>query len=545
MRTKDYIPERWVEMIELHPETTFLALDKVSEYGFTGVTLWSSFMIGLDDYYYTLPVVYRNYPEFNKERDLKRIDGARKFLREFARRAHKKNLKLLHAYHICNLVTGPGLPRGIRVSSVRNVLRKYHPEWLTPEGEPDMSRDYFYDFMRDELDQFFEDFPEVDGIFCFNCECSVFTPSRLYHQKIPLQQIVRRAVETVQQVCRKHNKIMTHDIHSGGAHQEMSRAVINACSKFPEIILGADCTYSDWQFFLDTTPFLSEMSKNNRIYVSFDAAGEFFGKGEMLGPWINWIEKHFKNAKKYRPYAISCRSAVNDPSTSAFVNPLTEMNLVAVGILGKYGNINIEKELEKWWNTHFSGKWDSRFIKVINLMEQAIGKILYLNGAQMTNLAGADPNIWVDKEKNKVWFWEQWAEPGTPINLPMTPECGSKTKPVNQIKEEKKQGIELCRECIEIIEKMHLPDDTHRFFKERLQQAIDVADTFIDVIDAAYALYQIKFNHYDKKLKNPEKVLSRAKKAIYKHAEGIERRWGSTFFTGFPEAMRKLADSIP
>ena len=42
--TTPFVPYRWAELLTLNEIITFLELDRLPDYGFTGATLWSSFM---------------------------------------------------------------------------------------------------------------------------------------------------------------------------------------------------------------------------------------------------------------------------------------------------------------------------------------------------------------------------------------------------------------------------------------------------------------------------------------------------------------------
>jgi len=105
---KPFVQYRWAELLTLDRIATFMELDRLPSYGFTGATLVSSFMVrGVDSYYYTLPVVYERFAEFNAVRDQDRIKEGAVFLTEFIRRAHHKNLTVMHWHNVCNFVGGP------------------------------------------------------------------------------------------------------------------------------------------------------------------------------------------------------------------------------------------------------------------------------------------------------------------------------------------------------------------------------------------------------------------------------------------------------
>ena len=345
--TTSAVPYRWVELLTLDDIVSFMELERLPAYGFTGATLWSSFMNhGLDSYWYTIPVEYRRFPEFNQVRELNRIKEGEAFLTEFIRRAHRLGLTVQHNYDICNFVGGLPTTTALRFGVTLDALKEVHPDWLNEHDEADLSKDCWYDFMEAEVEDFLTQFPGLDGLYCWNCENSQFTPTFLRHQSLPMREIVRRATKTVYDVCQRHGTLMTHDIHTAGADAPVTEAIIEAAAECPELILGADCTYGDWQFFLPTSPWLAKMRAHNRIYVGFDAAGEYFGKGKVLGPWPNWMIRHFTGAKAFEPAGVTVRTEIWSRGISAFASPFLELNVRTFARLAAHGEINLDAELE-------------------------------------------------------------------------------------------------------------------------------------------------------------------------------------------------------
>jgi hypothetical protein len=123
--------------------TTFMELERLPDYGFTGATLQSSFMNhGLDSYWYTIPVVYTRFSELNAVRDQTRLKEGATFLTEFIRRAHRLGLTVQHKYDLCNFVGGS--PSDTRSGFEKNLeaLKQAHPEWLRQRaGEADPNPD--------------------------------------------------------------------------------------------------------------------------------------------------------------------------------------------------------------------------------------------------------------------------------------------------------------------------------------------------------------------------------------------------------------------
>ncbi|OGV68166.1 MAG: hypothetical protein A2498_14920 [Lentisphaerae bacterium RIFOXYC12_FULL_60_16] len=547
--SESYVPYRWAELTSFDEIETLMALDRLPSYGFTGATLWSSFMKNeLDSYStYTLPIAYRRFPEFNAVRDQDRILEGALFLDEFIRRAHHRGLTVMHWYNLCSFTGGPPTHVDRRMEAALGAIKKVHPDWLNEHDEPDFSRDVWYDFMAAEADDFLTRFPAIDGLFCWNCEASHFTPSHLHHQTVSSRDIVRRATKAVYDVCRRHGKLMTHDIHTGGGNRELTGNIIAAAAECPELILGADCTYSDWQFFLPTTPWLDKMSRHNRIYLGFDSAGEFFGKGRVLGLWPKWIVKHFMNAKAFGLMAVTTRTEVFSRGLSAFASPFLDLNLRTVMTLAHDGEIDLDRILEAWWQAHFDGPWSPELKELILRFEPLVGQILHANGAGFTNSSIAFPeNILLPG--GKTIFFDQFAKAGTRFDsttYPMAPEEGRSVKPFATLRQEKLDGMAQCDDAVVRLGGLGLPDRTHHLLETRFLQAKDVALAHLYQLEAGHALFQQIGDYNDGTLANPKATLTETLKLIRAHADTMEGRWGSAFYDGFTGRMRQFADSVP
>jgi len=546
--TTPCVPYRWVELLSLDDVVTFMELERLPAYGFTGATLWSSFMNhGLDSYWYTIPVVYRRFPEFNEVRDLNRIKEGAEFLTEFIRRAHRLGLTVQHNYDLCNFVGGPPTNTGSAFDVNRAALKQVHPEWLNEYDEADFSKDCWYEFMEAEVEDFLTQFPGLDGLYCWNCENSLFTPSFLHHQSIPHGEIVRRATKVVYDVCRRQGVLMTHDLHTIGGDVEVTEAIIAAAAEYPELMLGADCTYGDWQFFLPTTPWLDKMRAHNRIYVGFDAAGEYFGKGKVLGVWPNWMIRHFTDAKAFTPTCVTVRTEIWSRGISAFASPFLELNVRTLMTLAIQGEIDLDAELEAWWRDHFDGPWSPGVKELILRLESLQANITHINYSGCTNSSTAFPGS-ILLANGKVAFFEQFAEPGArfdaiPANWRL--KAGDTVKPFAVLRQEKLDGMALCEDAVEKLEHLGLPEETRRLLETRFLQARDVAGAYLYLLDAAHALNEQIGEYRDNTLPDPKAALREALRHLRALADDMDARWGASFYDEFTLAMRTSAVSIP
>jgi len=528
--------------------TTFMELERLPDYGFTGATLQSSFMNhGLDSYWYTIPVVYTRFSELNAVRDQTRIKEGATFLTEFICRAHRLGLTVQHKYDLCNFVGGS--PSDTRSGFEKNLeaLKQVHPEWLNEHDEADFSQAIWYDFMAAEVEDFLNQFPGLDGLFCWNCENSLFTPTFLQHQTISHREIVRRAIQVVHDVCQRHGVLMTHDLHTCGADRETTEAIVAAAADFPDLMLGADCTYGDWQMFLPTTPWLEQMRAHNRFYVGFDAAGEYFGKGKVLGVWPHWMIRHFSDAQPHGPSCITVRTEVWAKSISSFVSPFLELNVRTLMKLAMQGAIDFDAELEAWWRDHFDGPWSPGVKELILRLEALQEHILHINRCGCTNSSTPFPPT-VLLPNGKVAYFEQFAEPGStfdaiPANWRL--KAGKTVKPFAALRQEKLDGIALCDDAVEKLPCLDLPVETRGMLETRFMQARDVACAYLHLLDAAHALNEQVGDYRDNTLADPKDALQGALRQLAAQADAMDARWGTSFYDHITGFMRACASSVP
>lgn len=556
MTAEAVVPARWVELLSLDHAFTLLELERLPDYGITGATLWTSFeyriRAELDNYTYTLPVTYRRHADLNALRDQDRIRAGAAFLREFARRAHRLGLTVMHGYHLCNFVGRRfELTGQLRGRNPSTGLEEKRPAWFNEHGEVDFSKPDFYEFMAAEVDDFFEQFPQVDGLFCWNCECSTFTPSRLSRQSVSKAEIARRAVRAVYDVCRRRGKTMTHDIHAAGADAELSRAIIAAAGECPEVILGADATYSDWHLHLPTTPWVPEMRRHNRAYVGFDASGEFFGQGRTVGGWPRWIGRHFAALKEHGLAAVTIRCDTLAPDNSCLLAPLLELNLRLVARLARDGEADLDALFAEWWRRHFSGELPDGMKDVVLSFEEYLEKALYING---TNITEYNPDHGFPRKAVDVapgypcWHAEQFTKPGTPIAesmCRMIPTWGHRSRPVQELRREKLDAIAICNRAMARLPTLKMDGDDRAFFLARVHQARDVAEAFLLTIDLVYPLYQLLGEPYDRGMADPKAALRKQVQVFLAHAAAMEQRWGPEFYRRFTPKMREFAADIP
>ena len=156
MSSQATVPHRWIETNACDHAFELMALQRYPDFGFTGINVWTSFewerQADLDNYYFTLPVVYSRYPQLNALRDQQMIRSGADFLHEYSRRAHQLGLTVHHAYHLCNFVGARfGATDQLRTPDLVTGLRDVQPNWFNEHGEIDFTKPDFYAFMAAEV----------------------------------------------------------------------------------------------------------------------------------------------------------------------------------------------------------------------------------------------------------------------------------------------------------------------------------------------------------------------------------------------------------
>jgi hypothetical protein len=302
---------------------------------------------------------------------------------------------------------------------------------------------------------------------------------------------------------------------------------------------------------LPTTPWLAEMRKHNRIYVGFDASGEFFGQGRTIGGWPRWIMKHFGAAKTHGLTGITVRSATIARDNSCLVVPMLEFNLRLVAQLAQHGAVDLAAEIRAWWRRHFSGELPDGMEEVFLSFEDYIEKALYING---TNITEYNPDHGFPRKAVDVapgypcWHSEQFTRPGTPIAeimCRMIPPWGQKSRPVTELRQEKLDAIAICDTAMARIQAMTMDGEDREYFLCKLQQARDFAEAFLMTINVVHPLYQLVGEHYDQTMTDPRAALREELRKFLAHADAMESRWGPEFYRRFTPKMREFAADIP
>jgi hypothetical protein len=243
-----------------------------------------------------LPPIYRWLPAFHGARDW-RAEGVldcRSDLAAAAEMTHQAGMEFYLWYAVLHFNL-----------SQRERLPQQLPELFNGQDVPDAGRPFFSYFVKEQLREVYRDFPMVDGVVLWMCENSDFDPLRLsQYASSPqagstsrLRLVLDGAVDAIRACCREEGRGMVADIHSAGGDLAVTQAMIESYARYPELVVQTDATWGDYSLTCPTSVLIPEIIKHNPLQVNFDCYGEYFGRNFVPTIYLNWIKRHWDNAR--------------------------------------------------------------------------------------------------------------------------------------------------------------------------------------------------------------------------------------------------------
>src|SRR5436190_22199461 len=141
---------------------------------------------------------------------------------------------------------------------------------------------------------------------------------------------------------------------------------------------------------------------------------------------------------------------------------MLEFNLRLIADLARDGRADVDAQLAAWWTRHFSGALPAGMKEVFTSFEAILEKMLYLNGTNITEYNpdhGYPPKAITRTPGYPIWHSEQFAPVGTPIPEIMTrmiPPWGHRVRPVEDLRQEKRDAIALCDDALRRLVQMEM-----------------------------------------------------------------------------------------
>ncbi len=516
--------------------------------------------------------VYKKYPRLRKALDLTSVKRARERFHRICELAMLYEIDLWYTFHVIHFDSGS--------SRDKNILRACYPEFFTRSGEPDMSNPQVYQFIQDQIEEILKDFPTLTGVALWSCECSTWPPGFLTHQDLRADEIFEKLVSGVRKICKEHNKHLLVDLHSPGGQRKTVNSILGTVSKFHDITVQSDCTWSDWSLHLPTSPFLKKISNTNKTFMSFDCYGEYFGRNGVPTCTPYWIEKHFREGVKIgivgangriatghdvawphtnvipreneeKNFGTPCNEERRNLELSCF-DTLSGLNMSVLAALMWNPDADPNEIMEVWIEETFGERGKSYLTSAFGKVENISSKVFFTNTLYTVFQSVLRPTF--DQFKLSG-FLSLFEPPGTPFPGDEVREQswfsfegwptseGLKTVSVSEMRKEKEEAIRLCESAIRDIKqaKEHISHDAYGFLINQFEGLLEVSRVFRMLIDV---LYQVYLCRKDPAKERFRKELDTLLQTWGQYSLEIKERRGRDFFFELPGSMLGLVSSI-
>jgi len=321
--------------------------------------------------------IYKKYSRFNDSKDIEFANATIDYVNEACKKAHKAGVKTYVWHH--ELEVPP------------NFLEVY-PEICNEYGDAEVTHPIIRDFLENKLDDFFSEYPLIDGIILTLHETRI-PLLKLKNQKLDKKDRVKYVTQILYDRCRKLGKELI--VRTFASIEEDYEMMLHAFEEISSELLVMDkWTQFDWSLTAPHNRFFDKV-KNNPLFVETDIFGEFFGKGRLPLMLKEHIREKTEYCKKFNPTGYVSRI------DRGVRHPFGEVNEVNINIMNAYMNdVDVESVIEKF----FKEKYPNATKEVMELMERTehiLKKIIYLKGYYFSELS-AFPTL--NHSKNHFYF---------------------------------------------------------------------------------------------------------------------------------------------
>ncbi len=314
--SSDYsTPEHWRRVVEF-----------AKQYDVDRLVFWGDSCTGRNKFSgFTPPFLYPEYPKLN----CKIKDGYKEAIykiRDYFKYAYQLTVDNgMEFWYTFQVLQFPDVGFN-SANALKNVdfgpIKEIFPDLINQAGEIDMSQDFIYEFITNQVNELFELAPELTGIELWVMERSTVKIARLKHQKISTDEILSKIVKTVRDNLKSRNCQLDIDLHTAGGETKTLFSLLDAARKYQDVIVSADNTIGDYHLHLPFNQHLERASRTNRVIVNFDLNGEYWGKNFVPTTAINQYEKHIEEARKINAKYINGRVATENDLSNPHVNVL-------------------------------------------------------------------------------------------------------------------------------------------------------------------------------------------------------------------------------
>jgi hypothetical protein len=428
-----------------------LITEYAPSYKFNLIHLWSVFDEdpGSFKYYLAQPLWFRKYPKlYETRRNVPILHRAVQNLKELSALTAERDLSLFYLFpglHYWNVPsTGLGL-------SSRDFLRSAHPDFFNSAGEPDFASRQIHQFISDQVDEFFELYPQLGGLLGHTGEMTNFSPTLMsgvpiQHQTIPIDEIVFRIIQTVYEACHRHGKMLIWEMHSSAGDTRNSDAIIKAVQTghFPGMMLETESTYTEQEFSLTypTIHYLPDMVKTAPSIFAQDCYGEGWDFNPL--PFIvdQYLVRHFRDCEKAGATGGGVLHYVYQGKYHAF-NTLQNINLeLQTRMMWEGGSVDPEQVKLRWLEKHYGKAAAAGLLKAFNRVNLILSRVFYIAGNGSWGLRHGFPSFSA-MQNAPFWFIEFFSPPGTLLTKDWTRRTAAvRATSMEQMRQEKQEPVD-------------------------------------------------------------------------------------------------------
>ncbi|MHC4798214.1 MAG: hypothetical protein ACYTF1_16395 [Planctomycetota bacterium] len=433
------------------------------QYKFNIVVIWNVFeeddkgLEGSFSYYMAQPLWYRQYPKiYEARKDIAILKQAINNLKELSTLAAERDITLVYVFpvlHYFHVLSQEALSRGERPKHTAR-FQELCPE-LFPEGTatPDFDNPLVYQFVADQIEEFFELFPDLGGLYVHFGEMAQFCISCDIQDTNRLNEVTLRMMETIYNECQQRDKTILWSMHSAGGYTRSPKATIKALrtKRFPEIITVSESTFSEQEFSLTfpTTMFLKDQVECGPAIFAQDCYGE--GWDFNFLPFIvdQYLVRHFRDCEKAGAKGSGVLHYIYQGKYHAF-NTLQNINLeLQTRMMIEGGGIDPEQVKRQWIERHYGKDAAPDLLQAFNRVNPIISKIFYIAGDGAWGARQGFPTIELMLGKWETWI-EYFSKPGTPLVKDYTRRTASvRAIHMEQMRQEKREAVEECERTLQ------------------------------------------------------------------------------------------------
>lgn len=307
--------------------------------------------------------MYRKYSEFNSKKDYDYVKLSMDALSCAAAKAKENGIKMYAWHHELYLPNG---------------FKEAYPEVLNSYGDIEVSHPLVQDFIENKIADFFDAYPDIDGIVLTLHETQV-PLLKLKNQKLGKVERVKHITKILYDSCKAHGKDMiVRNFASTEEDYEMMTKAYEEIS--PELVVMDKWTQFDWSLTMPSNPFYAKIKKNP-LFVEGDIFGEYFGKGRLPFMLKEHLKAKFEYCSSFKPLGYAVRIDRNGMA------PFSDVNEVNLHILSAYLN---GKDPVASINRFFETKYPHASKEVMEIMdktEDVLIKSIYIKGYLFSELS--------------------------------------------------------------------------------------------------------------------------------------------------------------